>query len=168
MAVDMVTNANSSPTSVGSRRSSAARRNVTTSRGSWISGLRMHNCPAISLMLDGRNPHLELALKSADDEFHRSTQFLHRFRGVIEGLRDEEGRVDYRRLEETLGGKAKDVDYFVRELHLARAAIAIKRKALVGDAASLALADPSNPYTTATGGSSWTRKRISWSRPTPL
>ena len=102
---------------------------------------------AISLMLDGRNPHLELALKSADDEFHRSTQFLDRFRGVIEGLRDEEGRVDYRRLEETLGGKAKDVDYFVRELHLARAAIAIKRKALVADAASLALADPSNPYT---------------------
>ena len=102
---------------------------------------------AISLMLDGRNPHLELALKSADDEFHRSTQFLDRFRGVIEGLRDEEGRVDYRRLEETLGGKAKDMDYFVRELHLARAAIAIKRKALVADAASLALADPSNPYT---------------------
>ena len=102
---------------------------------------------AISLMLDGRNPHLELALKSADDEFHRSTQFLDRFRGVIDGLRDEEGRVDYRRLEETLGGKAKDVDYFVRELHLARAAIAIKRKALVADAASVALADPSNPYT---------------------
>ena len=102
---------------------------------------------AISLMLDGRNPHLELALKSADDEFHRSTQFLDRFRGVIDGLRDEEGRVDYRRLEETLGGKAKDVDYFVRELHWSRAAIAIKRKALVADAASVALADPSNPYT---------------------
>ena len=50
-------------------------------------------------------------------------------------------------MEETLGGKAKDVDYFVRELHLARAAIAIKRKALVADAASVALADPSNPYT---------------------
>ena len=102
---------------------------------------------AISLILDGRNPQLELALKSADDEFHRSTLFLDRFRGVIEGLSDEEGRVDYRRLEETLGGKAKDVDSFVRELHLARAAIAIKRKALVADAASLALADPSNPYT---------------------
>lgn len=102
---------------------------------------------AISLMLDGRNPHMELALKSADDEFHRSEQFLDRFRGVIDGLSDEEGRVDYRRLEETLGGKAKDVDYFVRELHLSRAAIAIKRKALVADAASVALADPSNPYT---------------------
>ncbi len=102
---------------------------------------------AISLMLDGRNPHLELALKSADDEFHRSTQFLDRFRGVIDGLAEEDGKIDYRRLEEKLGGKTKDVDYFVRELHLSRAAIAIKRKALVADAASVALADPSNPYT---------------------
>jgi hypothetical protein len=102
---------------------------------------------AISLMLDGRNPHLELALKSADDEFHRSKQFLDRFRGVVDRLREEDGKVDYRRLEETLGGKTKDVDYFVRELHLSRAAIAIKRKALVADAASVALADPSNPYT---------------------
>jgi hypothetical protein len=102
---------------------------------------------AISLMLDGGNPQLELALKSADDEFHRSTQFLDSFRGVIDGLGEEDGKVDYRRLEETLGGKAKDVDYFVRDLHLARAAIAIKRKALVADAASVALADPSNPYT---------------------
>jgi hypothetical protein len=39
------------------------------------------------------------------------------------------------------------MDYFVRELHLARAAVAIKRKAVVADAASVALADPSNPYT---------------------
>lgn len=102
---------------------------------------------AISQMLDDRNPHMELALKSADDEFHRSTQFLDRFQGVIDRLRDEDGRVDYRRLEETLGGKTKDVDYFVRELHLSRSAIALKRKALVADAASHALADPSNPYT---------------------
>lgn len=102
---------------------------------------------AISLILDGRDPHLELALKSADDEFHRSKQFLDRFDGVIDGLVEEDGKVDVRRLEETLGGKTKDVDSFVRELHLARAAIAIKRKALVADAASHALADPSNPYT---------------------
>jgi hypothetical protein len=100
----------------------------------------------ISLMLDGRDPQLELALKSADDEFHRSKQFLDGFRGVIDGLREEDGKVDYRRLEETLGGRAKDVDYFVRELHLSRAAIAIKRKALVADAASVALSDPTNPY----------------------
>ena len=102
---------------------------------------------AISLMLDGRNPQLELALKSADDEYHRSKQFLESFRGVIDGLGEEDGKVDFRRLEETLGGKTKDVDYFVRELHLSRAAVAIKRKALVADAASVALADPSNPYT---------------------
>ena len=102
---------------------------------------------AISLMLDGRNPQLELALKSADDEFQRSKQFLDSFRGVIDGLPDEDGKVDYHRLEEALGGKTKDVDHFVRELHLSRAAIAIKRKALVADAASVALADPGNPYT---------------------
>src|SRR3954453_8127453 len=102
---------------------------------------------AISLMLDGHNPRMELALKSADDEFHRSKQFLDKFRGVVDGLVDEDGKVDSRRLEETLGGKTKDVNHFVRELHLARAAIAIKRKALVADAASVALADTGNPYT---------------------
>jgi hypothetical protein len=102
---------------------------------------------AISLMLDGHNPRMELALKSADDEFHRSTQFLDKFRGVVDGLVDEDGKVDSRRLEEALGGKTKDVDHFVRQLHLARAAIAIKRKALVADAASVALADTANAYT---------------------
>jgi hypothetical protein len=98
---------------------------------------------AISLMLDGRNPHLELALKSADDEFHLSRQFLDRFDGVIDELTDVDGKVDVRRMEETLGG----MDYFVRELHLSRAALAIKRKALIADAASAALADSRNPYT---------------------
>lgn len=39
------------------------------------------------------------------------------------------------------------MEYFIRELHLSRAAIAIKRKALVADAASVALADARNPYT---------------------
>jgi hypothetical protein len=102
---------------------------------------------AISLILDGRNPHLELALKSADDEFHRSKQFLDSFHGAIEELVEEDDKVDYRRLEEVLGGNAKDLDYFFRELHLSRAAIAIKRKALVADAAAVALADPTNPYT---------------------
>jgi hypothetical protein len=101
---------------------------------------------AISLMLDGGKPNLELALKSADDEFYRSQQFLEKQRGVIDELVDDDGKVDYRRLEETLGGKEKEVDQFIRELHLARAAIAIRRKALVTYAASLALADPTNPY----------------------
>ncbi|WP_211249353.1 hypothetical protein [Nocardioides aequoreus] len=102
---------------------------------------------AISLMLDGHNPNLELALKSAYDEFHRSQQFLDKCRGVIEQLIDADGKVDYRRLEEVLGGTTKDLDYFLRELHMARGAIAIRRKALLADAASVALADPGNPYT---------------------
>jgi len=102
---------------------------------------------AISLMLDGRNPNLELALKSADDEFHRSQQLLEKYRGVIAELVDDDGKVDCKRLDEALGGKAKQADYFIRELHLARAAIAIRRKALVADAAAVALADPNNPYT---------------------
>jgi len=102
---------------------------------------------AISLMLDGRNPHVELALKSADDEFLRSQQFLEKYRGVIDGLVDEDGKVDYRRLEAALGGNTKEANHFVRELHLARAAVAIRRKALVADAAAVALADPGNPYT---------------------
>lgn len=100
----------------------------------------------ISLMLDGHNPHVELALKSADDEFYRSQQFLEKHRGVIDELVDEDGKVDYRRLEEALGGKAKETDHFIRELHFARAAIAIRRKAMVADAAAVALADPTNPY----------------------
>lgn len=98
-------------------------------------------------MLDGRNPNLELALKSADDEFHRADQFLEKYRGVIDRLVDEDGKVDYRRLEEALGGKAKEVDHFIRELNLTRAAVAIKRKALVAEAAGVALEDPGNPYT---------------------
>lgn len=102
---------------------------------------------AISLMLDGRNPNLELALKSADDEFHRADQFLEKYRGVIDALVDEDGKVDYRRLEEVLGGRAKELDHFIRELHLARAAVAIRRKALIAEAAAVALADPGNPYT---------------------
>lgn len=102
---------------------------------------------ATNLMLDGRTPNLELALKSADDEFHRSRQFLDKFASVIDRLVEGDGKVDLRRLEETLGGKTRDVGVFVRELHLSRAAITIKRKALVADAASAALADPGNAYT---------------------
>jgi hypothetical protein len=102
---------------------------------------------AISLMLDGHNPQLELARKSADDEFFLAQQFLEKHRGVIDQVADEDGKVDHRRLEEALGGKGKDVDNFIRELHLARAAIAIQRKAIVADAAGRALADPANPYT---------------------
>lgn len=101
----------------------------------------------ISLMLDGREPHMELALKSVDDEFHRSKQFLDNHRDVIADLQDEDGKVDYRQLEVALGGKTKDTDHFVRELHLARSASALKRKALVADAASSALSGPDNPYT---------------------
>ncbi|MCX5192648.1 hypothetical protein OOK31_01865 [Streptomyces sp. NBC_00249] len=101
---------------------------------------------AISLMLDGHKPDLELAMKSAYDEFHRSQQFLEKHRGVIDGLVEDDGKVDYRRLEEALGGRTKETDHFVRELHLARAAIAIRRKAMLADAAAVALADPANPY----------------------
>jgi hypothetical protein len=101
---------------------------------------------AISLMLDGRDPHMELAIKSAQDEFHRAQQFLDKHRDVIDDLLDDDGKVDYHRLDQALGGRTKDVEYFIRELHLARAAVAIKRKALVADAAAGALADPSNPY----------------------
>ncbi|MFD4371828.1 hypothetical protein [Streptomyces sp. NPDC058486] len=102
----------------------------------------------ISLMLDGRRPSLDLALalKSADDEFYRSQQFLEKHRGVVEGLVDEDGKVDYRRLEEALGSATKEEDLFFRDLDLARAAIAIRRKALIAEAAAVALVDPTNPY----------------------
>ncbi|MGW1774794.1 hypothetical protein [Streptomyces sp. NPDC002104] len=100
----------------------------------------------ISTLLDGGDPHIELALKSADDEFYRSQQFLEKHRGVVDELTDEDGRIDHRRLEEALGGRTKDTDHFARELHLARAAIAIRRKAMVAHAAAVALADPGNPY----------------------
>lgn len=106
---------------------------------------------AISEMLDGRNPNLDLALKSADDEFYTSQQFLDRHRGVIDEMVDDDGKVDYRRLEETLGGKEKETDHFIRELHLARAAIAIRREALVAYAAALALADATDPSRPAHG-----------------
>jgi hypothetical protein len=101
---------------------------------------------AISLMLDGDDPPLELALHSADVEFIRSQQFLEAYSGVIDGLVDDQGKVDYRRLEKALGGDTKETNHFIRELHLTRAGIAIQRKALIADAAARALADSSNPY----------------------
>lgn len=100
----------------------------------------------ISLLLDGRDPNMELALKSADDEFHRSNQFLEKYSGVIDRVVDDDGMADLHRLDEALGGKTKEVDHFIRELHLARSAIALRRKALIADAAAVALADPGNPY----------------------
>ena len=99
---------------------------------------------AISLILDGDNPPLELALKSAYDEFHRSLVWLEKYDGVVGRLVGGDGKVDYKQLRSAFGG---DLPYFFRELHLARAAIAIQRKALLADAAAKALADPSNPYT---------------------
>ncbi|MFB6902122.1 hypothetical protein [Streptomyces hydrogenans] len=101
---------------------------------------------AISLMLDGHRPSLDHALKSADDEFYLSQQFLEKHRGVVDELADDDGKVDYRRLEERLGGATKEEDHFFRDLHLARAAIALRRKALITEAAAVALVDPTNPY----------------------
>lgn len=102
---------------------------------------------AITQMLDGCNPRIELALKSADDEFFRSQQFLEKYSGVIERLADEGGMVDHRQLERALGGETKQPLHFMRELHLAQAANAIRRKALVLQHSVVALADPGNPYT---------------------
>jgi hypothetical protein len=101
---------------------------------------------AISLLLDGHGVNLEVALKSAWDEFHRSQLSLEKYRGAIEPLLDDDGRVDYRRLEEALGGKEKNVDAYFNELRLASTANAIQRKAILADAAARALADPTNPY----------------------
>ena len=41
------------------------------------------------------------------------------------GLIDADGKVDYRRLEELLARNREDIDYVIRELHMARGAIAI-------------------------------------------
>jgi hypothetical protein len=101
---------------------------------------------AISLMLDGKRPSLEVATARAYDEFHKSQQFLDDNRDVIEQLTDEDGKVDFRRLEVALGGQTKDVDYFIGELYIARAANALYRRALLADAARSALDDPSNAY----------------------
>lgn len=100
----------------------------------------------ISLILDGHRPDLELTLKSAYDEFHRSQQFLERYRLAIETLVEADGKVDYRRLEAAIGIEGQDQDFFWH-LHIARGAVAISRRALVTEAAALALADPNNPYT---------------------
>jgi hypothetical protein len=101
---------------------------------------------AISLMLDGRNPHMELALKSAIDEFHRAQETLKSLSGKVEGLIEPDGKVNYRKLEAKLG-KIDKLDYVTRELNLARGAIALRRKALVAAAAAASLEDPVNPYT---------------------
>jgi hypothetical protein len=104
---------------------------------------------AISRMLDGQLPDLEVAQQRAGEEFHQAVQFLERNWSTLQSLMGSDGAngaVDYRKLEEALGGKTKDLDHFVRELHFARAAVALGRKALLADAASAALVDPQNPY----------------------
>ena len=99
---------------------------------------------AISLILDGDNPPLELAIKSADDVFHRALVWLEKYDGVVGRSIGQDGKADYRQIQGALGGDLPD---FFRELHLAYSAIAIRRKALLADTAARALADPSNPYT---------------------
>ncbi|WP_193340406.1 hypothetical protein [Pseudarthrobacter sp. AB1] len=104
---------------------------------------------AISIMLDGKLPDLEVAQHRAGDEFERADIFLERNWSALQLLMGPDGAkdsVDYRKLEETLSDKTKDLDHFVRELHFARAALALGRKALLADAARAALADPENQY----------------------
>ena len=104
---------------------------------------------AISRMLDGQVPDLEVAQQRAGEEFHKAVQFLEQNWSLLQALTKvdgADGAVEYRKLEEALGGKTKDLDHFVRELHFARAAVALERKAVLAEAASAALADPENPY----------------------
>ncbi|TQS94378.1 hypothetical protein EU811_00900 [Arthrobacter sp. TS-15] len=104
---------------------------------------------AISLMLDGQLPDLDVARHRAGDDFEEADIFLEQTWSTIQSLLESDrasGPVDYRKLEEALGGKTKDLDHFARELHFARAAVALGRKALLADAAKAALADPSNQY----------------------
>jgi hypothetical protein len=97
---------------------------------------------ALANMLDGRESHLEVALKSADDVFHRAQLFLEQNHDVLAAVRSD-GKADWRDLEERLEGGS---EHFFRELQLARLATSIRRKALVADAAHAALAAPANPY----------------------
>lgn len=59
---------------------------------------------AISLILDGDHPPLELALKRAYDVFHRSQVWLEKYDGVVGGLVGWDGKVDYKQLQGELGG----------------------------------------------------------------
>lgn len=101
---------------------------------------------AISLILDGHTPGLDHALKSAYDEFHRAQQFIEKYERAIQELVGPDGKVDYRELEKLIGKEGEDLDFFFH-LRMARGAVAIRRKALLADAASATFADPDNPYT---------------------
>lgn len=101
---------------------------------------------AISLILDGHTPALDHALKGAYDEFHLAQQFIEKYHQAIEKLVEPDGKVDYRELEKLIGSKSEDLEFFF-QLRMARGAVAIRGKALLADAASATLADPSNPYT---------------------
>ncbi|TQS91854.1 hypothetical protein EU811_13770 [Arthrobacter sp. TS-15] len=104
---------------------------------------------AISSILDGNLPDLDVVQQKAGEEFHKADVFLEETWSTIQSLLKSDsasGAVDYRKLEEALGGKTKDHDHFFRELHFARAAVALGRKALLADATKAALADPDNQY----------------------
>lgn len=103
----------------------------------------------ISTILDGQLPDLESAQQRAGEDFRLAKLFLEENWSALQALMQAEGTdgaLNYRKLEETLGGKTKDLDHFIRELHFARAAVALGRKALLADAAKAALADPENSY----------------------
>lgn len=104
---------------------------------------------AISSILDGNLPDLDVVQQKAGEEFHNADLFLEQTWSTIQSLLESDrtsGAVDYRKLEQALGGKTKDLDHFVRELHFARAAVALGRKALLADAAKAAIGDPDNKY----------------------
>lgn len=101
---------------------------------------------AVAVMRDGRNPQLDVTRKAAYDVFHEAALFLDANRDLLEGIIDEEGKVDFRILEKQIGGDLKTTGHFFRELQLAREAISIRRRSLIVDAAAHALEDPTNPY----------------------
>lgn len=98
---------------------------------------------AISLILDGQNPPLETALKSAYDEFHRAQVWLEKYDRVVARLIGQDGKINYKQLQSEIGG---DLNYFFLQLQMAEVALTIRQKALIADAAAQALADPANPY----------------------
>ena len=103
---------------------------------------------AISRVLDGREPVLDVALQEAGAEFHLAVMFLEKHSDALtEILATHAGKpIPFPVVAEALGGPTKDVDRFARELGLARASLAIQRKAILAEAATAAIADPENPY----------------------
>lgn len=151
MALDMV---NQREQRAHQRRIEAGLRSLEQDfRGERIARLRATDkalSGAISRLLDGQAiaGTWEHARTAADHELELARQFLDKIEPTVERFADE-GSAKFRALSKELGGTedlSESENGFSRDLAYARARVSLARKALLTEAAEIALQNESDPF----------------------